>query len=502
MSTVQVSLTQSTGRALRWNYIGVFTRMLLGFGINILMARLLGPKTFGELTVAMMVYSFGNLLANVGVGSALIQKQEIMEGDIRFCFTCQMAVGTLMALVLVFSARLWSIFFHEPGITLVLRIVSLLFVFQAFGTTATALLNRNQNSRRVQGISIISYLISYVLLGVPLALSGAGIWSLVLAQLSQALIYSVLAYASIRHSLVPLLQFRYASLLTFGSRILGANICNWGISNFDNAVVGRVAGPFSLGLYNRAFSLAAIPAEGIISSLLQVLLPALSRVQTDKAKLRKIYASMLGVVFMILAPMFAAMAAVPDVVILGLYGQAWAGAVGLFRPLALAIPINAIMALSGPLLASRGRPEREFCMQLIAVAAAIVSYIIAVRWSVLALSWIVLFVYIFRFVLLTQAANREIDGRWIDLMATAVPGLILALAAATVARLIVLSLPPLHDAQRLAIVGGGSASFIVICFATFSRFLLRPIFSRSPQLLTLLPSRLQRLVALTDQRAH
>jgi PST family polysaccharide transporter len=495
MSTVQVSLTRATGRALRWSYIGVFTRMLLGFGINILMTRLLGPKPFGELTVAMMVYSFGNLLSNVGVGSALIQKQEIMEGDIRFCFTCQMVVGTLMTLVLVFSAPAWAIFFHEPGVTPVLRLVSLLFVFQAFGTTAIALLNRSQDSRRVQGISIISYLISYLGLGVPLALLGAGIWSLVLAQLSQALIYSVLAYACVRHSLVPLLQFRYAGLLTFGSRMLGANVCNWSISNFDNAVVGRVAGPIPLGLYNRAFSLASIPAEGIISGLLQVLLPPLSRMQTDKAKLRKIYASALGVVFMILAPMFAAMAAVPDVVILGLYGKAWAGAIGLFRPLALAIPINATMALSGPLLAARGRPERELYMQLIAVTAAVVSYIIAVKWSVLALSWIVLAVYILRFVLLTRAANREIDGRWSDLMATALPGLILALAAATVARLIVLFLPPLQDAQRLAVVGGGSALFIVACFATFSKVLLRPIFSRAPQLVTLLPSRLQRLVA-------
>lgn len=495
MSTVQVSLTQATGRALRWSYIGVFTRMLLGFGINILMTRLLGPKPFGELTVAMMVYSFGNLLSNVGITSALIQKQEITEGDIRFCFTCQMAIGTLMALVLIFSAPAWAIFFHEPGVTPVLRIVSLLFVFQAFGTTAVALLNRSQDARRIQGISIISYLIAYLGLGVPLALSGGGIWSLVLAQLSQVLIYSVLAYASVPHSVIPLLNFHYASLFTFGSRILGANICNWGISNFDNAVVGRVAGPIPLGLYSRAFSLASIPAEGVISSLLQVLLPPLSRVQTDKTKLRKIYASALGVVFMILAPMFAAMAAVPDVVILGLYGKAWAGAIDLFRPLALAIPINAVMALSGPLLAARGKPQREFYMQLIAVAAAVVSYIIAVRWSVLALSWTVLSVYILRFVLLTQTANREMDGHWSDLMATASPGLILASTAATVARLIVLFLPPLPDVQRLAVVGGGSALFIMVCFTAFSKVLLRPIFSRSPQLATLLPFRLQRLVA-------
>lgn len=495
MSTVQVSLTETAGRALRWSYIGVFTRMLLGFGINILMTRLLGPKPFGELAVAMMVFSFGNLLSNVGVASALIQKQEITEEDVRFSFTCQMLVGALMALLLTFSAPAWARFFHEQGVTRILRFFSLLFVFQAFGTTAVALLNRSQDARKVQGISIISYLVSYLGLGVPLAFLGAGIWSLVLAQLLQALIYSVLAYAVVRHPFIPLLHFRHASLLTFGFRILGANICNWGISNLDNAVVGRMAGPIPLGLYSRAFSLAAIPAEGFISSLLQILLPSLSRIQTDKDKLRKIYASALGLVFIVLAPMFAAMAAVPDVVILGLYGKKWTGAIGLFQPLALAIPINAVMALSGPLLAARGKPQREFYMQLICVAAAAASYIFAVRRSVLVLSWVVLAIYLLRFVLLTRAANREIEGRWSDLMATTCPGLALAVAAAIIARSIESLLPPLQDAQRLALVGGGSALFILVCFAAFSKVLLRPIFTRSPQLATLLPLRLQGFVS-------
>lgn len=496
MATAQVSLTRTTGLALRWNYLGVFIRMLLGFGINILLTRLLGPKPFGELAVAMIVFGLGNLLSNVGVTSALIQKEEIQDGDIRFCFTCQMAMGALMALLLMVSAPAWAVFFHEPGVTRILRIFSLLFVFQAFGTTAIALLSRIQDARTVQGISIISYSISYLGIGLPLALAGAGIWSLVLAQLSQALIGSILAYVRVRHSIVPLLHTRYTNLLTFGFRVLGANICNWGISNLDNTVVGRVAGPIPLGLYSRAFSLAAMPAEGIIFSLLQILLPGLSRVQTDKTKLRQIYASALGLVFMILAPMFAAMAAVPNVVILGLYGEKWAGAIGLFRPLALAIPINAIMALSGPLLAARGKPEREFYMQLVTVGAAAASYIVAVRWSVLALSWVVLAIYLLRFVLLTRAANREIDGRWSDLMATTWPGLVLALAGALVARSVTALLPPLHNAQRLALVGGISAVFILICFAAFCRILLRPIFTRSPQLATLLPVRMQRFVEI------
>lgn len=350
----------------------------------------------------------------------------------------------------------------------------------------------------MQIISITSYVISYLGVGIPLALWGAGIWSLVLAQLSQAFFGSLFSYAVVRHSVVPLIHSRHRSMLSFGFRILGANISSWGISNLDNTVVGRFAGAVPLGLYNRAFSLAAMPAEGIISSLLRILLPALSRVQSDTEKLRRVYAAALGLVLMILAPIFAAMFVVPDVVILGLYGEKWGGAVALFQPLALAIPINAVMALSGPLLAARGKPEREFYMQSITAAVAAIAYVVAVRWSVLALSWTVLAVYIIRFILLSNSANREIGGRWKDLMATAMPGLILSVVAAASAKAIDLVLPRLQYPVRLGFVCSGTLLCVSACFVLFSKKLLQPIVDRFPQLQLLFPARVRHLVPTSN----
>ena len=63
--------------------------MLLELGINILLIHLLGPKPFGDLAVATIVLSFGNLLSRAAVTSALTQKEDINDGDIRLCFTCR-----------------------------------------------------------------------------------------------------------------------------------------------------------------------------------------------------------------------------------------------------------------------------------------------------------------------------------------------------------------------------------------------------------------------------
>ncbi|WP_187290255.1 lipopolysaccharide biosynthesis protein [Terriglobus saanensis] len=494
MPNLQESLTTTTGRALGWNYIGSVVKMVLSFGINTLLSRLLGPRPFGELAVAMIVFGFGSLLSNVGLSSALLQKEDLAEGDIRFCFTCQMAFGILMTTLLFCGAPILSRFFHEPKLMLLLRVCSLLFVLQAFGTTALALLNRRQDARSVQAIAILSYVVGYPLVGLSLALMGAGVWSLVAAWLTQSFLYSVLVFLRQPHSIKPLFHPDHLPLLHFGIRVFGANVCRWGISNLDNTVVGRVAGPLALGLYSRAFTTLGNTTETITSSLLGVLLPAFSRVQTDEEKLRRVYASVFGLLLLVILPMFAAVAAAADVVVLGLYGKMWANAVPYMRPIALAMAVNAVMSLSEPLLIARGKPQIDFGAQLIVAVLAVAGYVIAIRYSVLALSWTVLGLYLFRFFLLTTAVHREIRIRWTDLMETSTPGLLLALFAAAVSKGLELLLPPMPDFLRLVCVGGGAAILVLGAFSLFSKTLLRPMLRRSPQLLHLFPARIQQFL--------
>lgn len=487
------SLTKSTGRALSWNYLGSFTRLFLSFGVNILMTRLLGPRPFGQLAVAMLLFGFGNLLAGIGVTSALIQKEELTDRDIRFCFTAQMIMGGIVSLLLVFSAPAWSAFFHQPELTFLLRVLSPLFILQSFGTTSTALLNRAQNTRAIQTASIISYLVAYICIAVPMAFLGYGVWSLVIAYLAQALVNGLIVYLQSRHSLLPLLHRDAAPLFHFGLSVLGANLCNWGISNLDNTVVGRVSGPVALGLYSRAFTLASLPAESVISNLLQVLLPSFSRVQADTKRLARVYVAVLGLIAFILLPPFCAMAAVPDVIVLGLYGAKWTGAVWLFQPLALAIPINAMMALSGPILAARGKPHAEMRMQFVVVVIAIVVYSLSVRHSVQCLSWTVLAVYLVRFVLLTRAALREIGGHWLDIAGVMWPAFVLAGIAASSAALINWQLLATAMWERLAVVAIGAALPTIVCVILGNRVLLLPILRNVPQAQALLYTKFAQL---------
>lgn len=113
---MQEGLTKSTSKALSWSYAGSFVRLLLTFGVNILLTRLLGPKPFGLLAIAMLLFGLGNLLAGIGVTTALIQKPAISRRDIRFCFSVQTLLGSFAALILFLSAPAMAAFFSATGI--------------------------------------------------------------------------------------------------------------------------------------------------------------------------------------------------------------------------------------------------------------------------------------------------------------------------------------------------------------------------------------------------
>lgn len=489
------SLTKATGQALHWNYLGSFARLALGMGTNIWFARLLGPGPFGILNVAFIAISLGNLIAGAGMSSALIQREELAPEEIRFCFTCQALLGAAMTLALFVAAPLLAVFFHAPAIVPVLRVFSLVFVLQTLGSTATALLNREHRAKAVQRGNVVSFIVGYIVVGVPMALAGDGVWSLIVAQLVQAAAQSLLNYAAVRHPARPLLDRCHLSFLVFGFRVLGSNLCSWSIINLDNISVGRIAGPIALGVYGRAFALAQTPSDAILTTILQVLLPSLSRIQNDAAKLRRIYAAALGLIVLVIGPGFCAMAAVPGVIIFGLYGSKWAAAAPLFAPLCLAMPVHAAMAISGPLLSARCRPQREMRMQFVTMLIAGAAFVYTVRISVVLMAWTVLAVYLVRFVLLTRAALRDIGGGWPELAAMW-PGLLLSAVAACLARGTLLLLHPMPYVPQLATVATVAALGTFAFFAGFSRQLLAPVVSRSPQIRTLLRGSFERFLPL------
>jgi len=420
------SLASKSLSALKWNYLGRFITLSLQFAIGIVLARLLGPEPFGLVAIALFVQGLGNLFAEGGLGSALIQSQDISELDIRSVFSTQILIGIVLFSAIASAAPVLASFFHEPNATSVIIVMALSFAIQAIGQTASALIKRNLEFKKIQLISLMSYSIGYLGLALPLAYHDYGVWSLVAAQIAQVSINALATYLSHKHPIFPLVSPKNCRFLRFGAAMTLNNITSWGISNLDTAIIGRSFDSTTLGVYNRVFNLVNMPMYAVTSSMQSVLFSAYAKSQNNQVTLQRTFIASTSIMALLFFPIYGAMAAIPDLIIPTLYGDKWQSAIPLMVPLCFALAVNAMLAMSGPLLSAIGLPHIELKAQLLTLLISIPSLILAAQDSLLTMAWVLLGTYILRLLLLVTATLRAIGEKPYRLLIIIIMPLIIA----------------------------------------------------------------------------
>lgn len=409
------SLTHRAVNAAKWNAIGNAVRALLQFAVGIVLARLIGPEGFGIVAIAWIMIGFGGLFADAGFGVALVQAPTLTRQDIDFAFTVQLCIGIAFTALGVALAPLIATLFGQIDAGPIIQVMAAMFLLRAFGQTQTALMNRNLQYKTTQLINLASYAIGYFALGIPAAYLGFGAWSLVMAQLTQSALYSIaINLASPDH---PRLQFRRgpAGLTRFGAWIVGTNMLNWSLNNLDTIVIGNAFGATALGLYNRSLVLVSTPMTMGVTAIQGVLMATISRAPGDRTKARRAYLAASQLILAVLAPVLITAAAVPETIVLGVYGDAWRAAVPLIPPLALAMFVHALMALVGPVLNARGRTSSEFYSQIATLGFALLVFYLTYSTSVPMIAWGVLAIYVFRLLLISAFLAVEIGLRLRDI---------------------------------------------------------------------------------------
>src|SRR6187549_2892916 len=66
-------------RALTWNVAGRFAVRGVRLGFGIVLARLLSPGDYGLLAMVTLLLQFGESIADLGFGDALVHKRDLVE---------------------------------------------------------------------------------------------------------------------------------------------------------------------------------------------------------------------------------------------------------------------------------------------------------------------------------------------------------------------------------------------------------------------------------------
>jgi len=360
--------------AVKWAAIGTAVRFVLQIATQVVLARLLGPEIYGLFALGMLVLTFSNFLADFGFSWGLVQNQSLTPEDVRFAFTWQLISGTVAMLSLLLLAPMIALYFNEPRLRVLVCWLSVTCVLNALTTPGSNLLRRKLDFRALNLIQIVSYILGYLLVGITAAYLGAGVWALVGAWLTQAIVAMILTYARAPHSLKPLLWYpggRRSSEV--GATVFVTNLCNWLLNNLDRVFLGRFLNAQAVGLYAVGYNLANTPNSLFLTALQPAFLSAGARLQDDTPRLREAYLSVLSTVWIIIGPVFVLLACIADHLINVLYGSAWAATTPVLMILALAMPAYVSWGMSTPVLWNTKGKHLESILQLPVLALSILA---------------------------------------------------------------------------------------------------------------------------------
>lgn len=450
-------------RAFKWNALGLLSRIVLQFAVMIALARLTNPADFGFFGGSLLVYGLAALLADRGLGMALVQRAEL-DDVLRRCAWARLLVGHgVVALLVWFAAPVLADMLGDAGLAAGIRATVPALLVTALMVMPMMELRRRLDFRRLQMAQLGGYLAGYVFTAIPMAIAGWGGWSLIAALFAQQCVMAAVCIRAAPQPLRPRWAPLPASLGGFGLRVVGSNLANWVTENLDNLLVARLRGLADLGTYSVAYSLARTPTNHVVNLIQQLVFATSARAQGDKESLQRGYLALVKAVGLVTLPVFLGAALVADSVIEGLYGARWLQAGPVFAALCVAMPFHALRAVTGPILAARGRPGVEMKIQ-IGVAVVLAAVLFVFRDGSLALmAWGVCGVYLLRAIAMIAALTADLGIAPSRVLRALVSPLAVAAVVMLVLALLAGLPGPSGAAARLAgLIGGAGAALALV----------------------------------------
>jgi O-antigen/teichoic acid export membrane protein len=354
------SLKSKSAKGFAWDFGGSLLQQGSTFIVSIFLARILGPKDFGLVGMAMVFITTSQVFIDVGFASGLIQRQDNTKLTYSSVFYMNLFLGFLLTLIFYLSAPFIGAFYKNPQITSLVRWLSLIFVFNSLDIVQVTILKKSLNFKTLNLRTFIANVIGGIL-GIIAAYLGFGVYSLVIKSLFTACLGTSLLWKTsqwrpdFKFSIVEIKKLSGFSAFVFFDRTLVRFV-----QQLDVLMVGKVFNSNMLGYYTRATSLRDLVTTYSSTSLTNVFYPVLSSLQNNDREYSNIYFKVVSVITFISYALTGLMCILGRDIIILLFGLKWEPSVPIFQIIILMAcntPLNSMMINA---FYSKGKSKANF----------------------------------------------------------------------------------------------------------------------------------------------
>lgn len=351
------SLKQKTVKGVLWSSLERFSVQGILFVVMIIMARMLTPNDYGLVGMLAVFIAVSQSLVDSGFSQALIRKQDRTETDNSTIFYFNIIVGFILYGLLFTLAPFIADFYNEPQLIAITRVIGLSVLFNSLVVVQRALLTIKIDFKTQAKAALTAAIISGVL-GIWMAASGYGVWSIVVQQLANLGINTLLLW--ILSHWRPSLTYSWKSfneLFGFGSKLMVSGLIETIYRNIYLIVIGRIFSAADLGYYTRAHQFTDFPSSNVSGIIQRVTYPILCSIQNENERLSDVYRRFLRLSAFIVFPLMMGLAAVAEPLVLVLLKEQWLFAATLISIICFSMMWYPIHSINLNLLQVKGRSD-------------------------------------------------------------------------------------------------------------------------------------------------
>ena len=365
-----------------WTATSNWGNELARLAVFVVLSRLLEPKDFGLVALALVFIGFTQVIADQGLADALVQRKRLDPAHLDSAFWMSMGFGVLLAILLAASALPVGLLLDQEALGPVLIALALGIPINSASLVQRAGLTRDLAFRSLALRTLISISVGGAC-AVGAAAAGFGVWALVVQHLVTPLVGVIVLWSV--SDWRPRMRFSVAhfrQLFGFGISVVGFRLLNYFTRRSDELFIGSFLGPAALGFYTVAHRMLRLLFQVTSSLVDRVAFPVYSRLQDDPPRVCRAFYKSTSFTALIAFPAFAGFLVMAPEIVETLFGPKWADSVPVMQLLALLGLIQVLTYLNSIMVKALGKPSWQLAIVAVTAALKIGAFLVAVRYGI------------------------------------------------------------------------------------------------------------------------
>lgn len=444
-----------------WRFMERVGAQLVQFIVSIVLARILEPSAYGTVALITVFTTIMQVFVDSGLGNALIQKKNADDIDFSTVFYTNIVFCLFLYAIMWFSAPSIANFYKQPELVPYVRVLSLTIVVSGVKNIQQAYVSRNMLFKRFF-FATLAGTIGAAVLGITMALHGAGVWAIIAQQLFNLTVDTCVLWITVKWRPIKAFSFeRLKGLFSYGWKLLVSSLLDTGYNNLRQLLIGKIYSSSDLAYYNQGDKFPSVIVNNINTSIDSVLLPAMSSEQDHKDHVRNMTRRAIKTSTYIMAPLMIGLAACSKEVVALILTDKWLPCVPYLQIFCFSYMIWPLHTANLNAIKALGRSDMFLKLEIIKKCVGLTLLIITMQISVLAMAFSLLISGVCSLIINSWPNRKLLDYRVEEQIKDILPNIIMALIMGAVVFGIGFTPLPLLWRLMIQIVVGGGIYYIL-----------------------------------------